>query len=80
MGSWVIVGINDDDDDNETDKMPNCHLGFCPLVFIPHTIVASIIITGPPFDHHSIVHSFCQRTLAIIMSFDSDIAYSGKYF
>ena len=56
MGSWVIVGINDDDDDDETDKIPNCHLGISSLVFILHTIVASIIITGPPFDHHSIVH------------------------
>ena len=38
MGSWVIVGFNDDDDDDETDKIPNLHLGFCLLVFIPTTL------------------------------------------
>ena len=31
MGFRVIV-------DDETDKIPNLHLGFCPLVFIPHII------------------------------------------
>ena len=42
--SWVIVWINDenDNDDDETDKTPNIHLGFCPLVFIPHTLLMTM--------------------------------------
>ena len=33
MRIWVIVGINDDDYDDDTDKIPNRHLGFFMLVF-----------------------------------------------
>ena len=43
MGSWENVGINDNNDD-ETDKIPNNHLGFCPLVFFPHTMMMMMIM------------------------------------
>ena len=43
------MGINDDDDDDETDKIPThhlefCLLGFCPLGLILHTIMIMVMI------------------------------------
>ena len=44
------MGMNDDyecddDGDEEPDKIPTHHFGFCPLGFILHTIIFIIFIT-----------------------------------
>ena len=37
-------GVDDNDDNDETDKIPKCLLGFCLLVFIPHTACCQVIL------------------------------------
>ena len=37
-----VDDVVDDCDDGDPDKIPNLHLGFCLLVFIPNTVVVVI--------------------------------------
>ena len=39
-----IIWVSDEDDFNESDKIPNHHLRFCPLGFIPHTVIGGCFV------------------------------------